>query len=96
MQKFEKIFLFVLLLLASGAGESFFSTLSTVSASENQPITQIAFAMIYLGLFLHLLKKHRKSALLLIHREKWTAVICLWVLASVAWSVDPLQKFVRE
>jgi O-antigen ligase len=95
LQKFEKIFLFVLLLLASGAGESFFSTLSTVSASENQPITQIAFAMIYLGLFLHLLKKHRKSALLLIHREKWTAVICLWVLASVAWSVDPLQTLRR-
>jgi exopolysaccharide production protein ExoQ len=95
LQRLERIFLFVLLLLATGAGQAFFSAPSTVSTSENQPITQVVFAMIYLGLFLYLLKNYRNSVLFLIQREKWTAVICFWVLASVVWSVDPLLTLRR-
>jgi exopolysaccharide production protein ExoQ len=95
LQRFERIILFLLLLLATGAGQSFFSPLGTVSAREGQPITQIIFGMIYLGLFLFLLKIYGRSALFLIKREKWTAVMCFWVLASVAWSEDPLETLRR-
>jgi len=90
LQRFERVILFILLLLATGAGQSFFSVPGTINADDGQPITQIVFGIIYLGLFLYLLKSYGRSAPFLIQREKWTAVICLWVLASIVWSEDPL------
>ena len=46
-------------------------------------------------MFLVLVKRFRTVTLLLIRRERWTFVLCLWVLASTVWSVDPGETFRR-
>jgi exopolysaccharide production protein ExoQ len=50
--------------------------------------------LIYLVLIV-LLVKYRTAALGLVLREKWLAVLCIWALASVAWSVEPGESLRR-
>ena len=89
MQTFTRILLFLLLLFASGAGQAFFVSASTSTSSEGQPVTQVALSLIYLILFVIIMKKYRKTALFFIQKEKWTLIICLWALASTVWSAGP-------
>ena len=95
MRILERIMLFLLLILASGAGQGIFAIPSASTSSEGQPFMQIAFGLMYLAIFLFLLLKFRKSALFLIQKEKWTAVLCLWVLATTLWSVNPGETLRR-
>jgi exopolysaccharide production protein ExoQ len=95
VQTLERILLFLLLMLSSGAGQSIFTGANAVTSSEGQPVTQIVFGLLYLSIFLVLLTKFRRTALFLIRREKWTMVLCLWVLASTVWSADPGESFRR-
>lgn len=92
MQKLESIVIFILLLLATGAGQAFLATPDAVSTG--QPITEAVFALIYLALIL-LLVKYRTAVLRLLLTEKWLAVLCVWALASVAWSVEPEESLRR-
>ncbi|MFZ0747572.1 MAG: O-antigen ligase family protein [Terracidiphilus sp.] len=94
MQKLEHIVFFVLLMFATGAGQAFFATPYTLSRSTGQPLTEAAFALIYLVLILFLVK-YRTSALNLLLTEKWLAALCVWALASVAWSVGPEESLRR-
>jgi exopolysaccharide production protein ExoQ len=92
VQIIERIMLFLLLILLSGAGQGIFAVPSASTSSAGQPVTQAALALIYLGLFLFLLRKFRKTALALILKEKWTLILCLWALASTLWSVGPSES----
>lgn len=95
MSILERILLFVLLVLASGAGQGIFANPNVTTTAEGQPLTQVAFAGLYLAFFLILLWKFRKTALFLILKEKWTLILCTWVLASTLWSVGPGETIRR-
>ena len=95
MSILERILLFVLLVLASGAGQGIFANPNVTTTAEGQPLTQVAFAGLYLVFFLILLWKFRKTALFLIVKEKWTFLLCTWVLASTLWSVGPGETIRR-
>lgn len=92
MQKLESIVIFILLLFATGAGQAFLATPGAVSTG--QPITEAAFALIYLALILFLVK-YRTAVLRLLLTEKWLAALCVWALASVVWSVEPEESLRR-
>ena len=89
MRSVERIMLFLLLLLASGFEQGFLAEPTVGGSSEGQPGIQVLFGLMYLVLFLFLIRKYRKTALFLIQKEKWTFLICCWVLASALWSVEP-------
>lgn len=95
MQKWEKFGTLLLLLLATGAGEAALASPETAAGSGGEPVMQALFALIYAALFLFLMAKRRHSAMLLLSREKWTAALCCWVLASTAWSVEPGETLRR-
>lgn len=88
MQKIERIVVFLLLLLASGAGQAFLADPDAVSTPTDQPVTTALFALIYIALILFLVKS-RAAALRLMFTEKWLAALCAWAIASVAWSANP-------
>ena len=94
MQKFERIVVFLMLLLATGAGQAFFAKPTEAGDTSGQPLTQVAFGVIYLLLILFLVSR-RTAALRLLVQERWTALLCLWALFSVAWSVEPAETFRR-
>jgi exopolysaccharide production protein ExoQ len=93
VQTLERIMLFLLLVLLSGAGQGIFSTASVSTSSAGQPVTQVALALIYLALFLFLVRKFRKTALFLVQKEKWTLLLCIWAVVSTVWSVGPAETF---
>jgi exopolysaccharide production protein ExoQ len=95
VQKLERIVVFLLLLLATGAGQAFIADPDTLSSGSGQPVTQVVFGLIYLVLILFLVK-YRTAALSLLLREKWLAALCIWALASVAWSVEPGESLRRS
>lgn len=95
MQKFERVTIFVLLLLATGAGQAFLVNPEASPSSGGQPVTQVVFGLLYFLVILFLVK-HRAAALSLLVREKWLAALCIWALASVAWSVDPVESLRRS
>jgi hypothetical protein len=88
VQKIERIVVFLLLLLASGAGQAFLADPDAVSTPTDQPVTTALFALIYIALILFLVKS-RAAALRLMFTEKWLAALCAWAIASVAWSANP-------
>lgn len=94
MQKFERAVIFILLLLATGAGQAFLVNPEASTTGGSQPLTQAVFALLYLLVILFLVK-HRTAALSLVLREKWLGALCIWALASVAWSVEPLDTLRR-
>lgn len=96
MKKLENIIVFTLLLLATGAGQSFFGELHKSTASEGQPGLQLAFGVLYLSIFIILVVRMRTSALEILKKDKWTVVLCLWALSSALWSVDPGESFRRS
>ncbi|WP_263353189.1 O-antigen ligase family protein [Acidicapsa acidisoli] len=95
MKNLEQVMLFLLLMLSTGAGQSLITGAGTATSSEGQPVMQVIFGLLYLALFFFLLMKFRKTAISLIQRERWTIVVCLWVLASTIWSGDPSETFRR-
>jgi exopolysaccharide production protein ExoQ len=94
VQKFERLVVFALLLLATGAGQAFLADKDALSTVSGQPVTEAMFALIYLALILFLVK-YRTAALRLLFTEKWLAALCVWALASVAWSVGPGESLRR-
>lgn len=95
MQRFERIVIFVLLVLATGAGQSFIVNREASAGDRSQLVTQAIFGLIYLVLILFLVK-YRSSVLSLVLRERWLAVLCVWAILSVAWSVEPAESFRRS
>jgi exopolysaccharide production protein ExoQ len=95
VRKFERIVIFVFLVLATGAGQNFMVNPSASTAEHSQPVTQAIFGLIYLALILFLVK-FRSSALSLILKERWLAALCVWAILSVAWSVEPAESFRRS
>ena len=95
MQKLERVVIFVLLLLATGAGQSLVLNPEASAADHSQPVTQAIFGLLYLALILFLVK-FRRSAVSLVLKEKWLAVLCLWAIFSVAWSVEPAESLRRS
>lgn len=93
MQKLERTAVFILLLLATGAGQAFIADPAAIDTG-GQPVTQVVFGLMYLVVTL-LLVKYRTAAFHLLVREKWLAVLCLWALASVTWSVEPGESLRR-
>ncbi len=94
MQKFERIVIFVFLVLATGAGQSFIVNPEVSAADRSQPVTQAIFGLIYLALILFQVK-FRGSALSLVLTERWLAVLCVWAILSIVWSVEPAESFRR-
>ncbi len=94
MQKVERIVIFILLLFATGAGQAFFVNPDTSSIATGQPVTEAMFALIYFVVILFLVK-YRSVALRLMLTEKWLAALCMWALASVAWSANPEESLRR-
>lgn len=95
MQKFERIIIFVLLLLATGAGQSFIVNSEASATDRSQPLTQVLFGLIYLAVMLFLVK-FRSSALNLVLKERWLGALCILALLSVAWSFEPAESFRRS
>lgn len=95
MEKFERIVIFVFLVLATGAGQSFIVNPEASTADHSQPVTQAIFGLIYLTLVLFLVK-FRSSALSLVLKERWLAALCVWTILSTAWSLDPAESFRRS
>lgn len=95
MQRLERIAVFVLLLLATGAGQSFLVDPEASTASHGQPVTQVIFGLIYMSLILFLVKR-RTAAVRLVAQEKWLAALCIWAFLSVAWSVEPGETLRRS
>lgn len=95
MQKFERLVVYILLLLATGAGQAFLADKDALSTGTGRPVTEAMFALIYLALILFLVK-YRTAALRLLLTEKWLAALCVWALASVAWSVGPAESLRRS
>jgi len=90
---FQRIALFVLLLMATGGGVGIYlgqesTSLSSYASTSGNLIIQFAFSVLYL-FFLRLLVLRYKGALLLIRREIWIIALCLFALMSTAWSLDP-------
>jgi exopolysaccharide production protein ExoQ len=96
VRKLEYVLIFTLLLLATGAGQSFLGDTRKTIADEGQPVLQIAFGVLYLALLLLLVFRFRGPALRTIRNDKWTIALCLWAVASTAWSVDPLETLRRS
>jgi exopolysaccharide production protein ExoQ len=92
VQILERILLFLLLVLVTGAGQGIFADPNVTTSSSGQPWTQAVLALIYLGFFLIVLWRFRKTALFLVLKERWTLVLCLWVAASTLWSVGPVES----
>jgi exopolysaccharide production protein ExoQ len=88
--RFEKIVLFFLLMISTGAGVGAYAEAgasSSVSA-DGQIIVQLMFGMLYLYFFALILTR-RKEAFALVVQDKWNALLCLWAVASTVWSIDP-------
>jgi len=96
VQKLERFVVFALLLLATGAGQSFFGDATRSSTSDGQPALQAAFGLLYLAIFAMLVTRFRTAALDAIKRDKWTLVLCLWAMSSALWSADPGESFRRS
>lgn len=94
MQKLEQIVILILLLFATGAGQAFFTNPDTSSIGTGQPVTEVMFSLVYFVVILFLVK-YRTAALRLMLTEKWLAALCVWALASVAWSVNPEESLRR-
>ncbi|QNI33066.1 O-antigen ligase family protein [Alloacidobacterium dinghuense] len=95
MRKFERIVIFILLLLATGAGQSFIVNPEASAADRGQSVTQVIFGLIYLVLILFLVK-FRSSALSLVLKDRWLAALCVLAILSVAWSVEPAESLRRS
>jgi exopolysaccharide production protein ExoQ len=90
---FQRVALFVLLLMATGGGVGIYlgqesTSLSSYASTSGNLVIQFAFSLLYL-FFLRLMLLRYKSALLLIRREIWVIALCLFALISTAWSLDP-------
>jgi len=94
VRKLEHIVIFILLLFATGAGQAFFANPDMSSTGTGQPVTEAIFALIYFLVILFLVK-YRTAALRLMLTETWLAALCLWAMASVAWSVNPEESLRR-
>jgi exopolysaccharide production protein ExoQ len=94
VQRLERIIVFILLLLATGAGQAFLADPDAFSPGVGQPVTEAAFALFYLALIVFLVK-YRTATLRLLLSERWLAALCIWALASVAWSVGPGESLRR-
>ncbi len=94
MRKLEGTVVFLLILLSSGAGQAFLAKPMESGDTGGQPMTQVVFGLLYVAIIL-LLVRHRRAAVRLLMREKWSALMCLWVLASVLWSVEPGESLRR-
>ncbi len=95
MQKLERFVVFILLLLASGAGQSFFGDRTRNTTVAGEAGLQVAFGLLYLVVLVFLASRFKTTAMRVIKRDKWMAVLCLWVIASTLWSVDPAESFRR-
>jgi exopolysaccharide production protein ExoQ len=95
VQKVERVVVFILLLLASGAGQSFFGDPTRNTTAAGEAGLQIAFGLLYLILLAPLTLRLRGTALEAIKRDKWTALLCLWAIASSLWSADAAESFRR-
>jgi O-antigen ligase len=88
---FENILLFVLLVIATGAGLGAYiarqeGSTTAYAYSGGNRLIQVIFSTMYLYFFFKLIGRY-KEALALIKQEKWIAAFWLWALASSAWSV---------
>jgi exopolysaccharide production protein ExoQ len=89
----QRTVLFVVLLMATGAGIGIYlrqdsPSLSSYASTSGNLIIQLTFLLLYTRFFL-LLALRRKSALTLMYRETWIAALCLFALLSALWSLDP-------
>ena len=96
MRKFERAVAFILMLLATGAGQSFFGDSTRSSSAGGMPGLEVAFGLLYLTILVVLVLRYRTAAAALIKRDKWSAILCLWAIASSLWSVDPSESFRRS
>jgi exopolysaccharide production protein ExoQ len=94
VQKLERIVIIILLLFATGFGQAFIDDQAATSDGGGQPVVQAVFGLIYIFVVVCLVK-YRTAVVRLVLRERWTAAICLWALASVLWSVGPLESLRR-
>jgi exopolysaccharide production protein ExoQ len=88
---FENIVLFVLLVIATGAGLGAYiarqeGSTTAYAYSGGNRLIQVIFSTMYLYFSFKLIGRY-KEALVLIKQEKWIAAFWLWALASSAWSV---------
>jgi exopolysaccharide production protein ExoQ len=95
VQKLEKAVVFVLMLLATGAGQSFFGDKTRNTTAAGEVGLEIAFGLLYLILLGFLILRFRTPAMEAIKRDKWTAILCLWAIASALWSADAGESFRR-
>jgi exopolysaccharide production protein ExoQ len=90
---FEKLVLFLVLVIATGAGLGAYiakqqgGTGSAYDYNGGNHLIQLVFSSLYLYFFFRIARR-RKEALALIKQEKWLAAFWLWALASAAWSVS--------
>jgi exopolysaccharide production protein ExoQ len=88
--RFEKIALFCVLLVATGAGLGAYLARQDAGPayaySGGNRLIQLIFGSLYLY-FLFRLARRYKEALALVKQEKWIAAFWLWALTSAVWSV---------
>jgi exopolysaccharide production protein ExoQ len=89
---FEKLALFALLTVSTGAGLGSYIAQQQGGAayaySGGNHAIQLLFSSLYLYFFFRVARQYR-DALDLIKQEKWIAAFWLWALASSVWSVAP-------
>jgi O-antigen ligase len=82
---FERVVIFTLLLLSTGAGIGQFVGRQT---SGGGLAIQLAFGALYACVFLLILPR-RKQAISLLWHETWMFAFFAWAALSTAWSVEP-------
>jgi exopolysaccharide production protein ExoQ len=94
---FERIAVFLLLTLASGAGLAAYleAGTNTTTSSDGQLFLQVLFGAFYLY-FLTLIAARYQIVWALVVREKWTALLCLWCVLSTVWSIAPAETLRRS
>jgi hypothetical protein len=86
----ETIVLFVLLVIATGAGLGAYIARQEAGAAYayngGNRLIQLIFSTFYMYFFFRIGQRY-KDAFALIRQEKWIAAFWLWALVSAAWSV---------
>jgi O-antigen ligase len=88
----ERVSLFLLLILATGAGIGVFvgQDSSGAATSGGQPVIQLLFGLFYIVFFVFVAVQF-KSAWPLILQEKWIAALCILAVISMLWSIDSTE-----
>lgn len=90
---FEKIVLFLALVIATGAGLGAYvakqqgGTGSAYDYNGGNHVIQLIFSSLYLYFFFRLAKR-RQEAWALVKQEKWLAAFWLWAFLSASWSIS--------